>query len=232
VTDDPQRAPRATCGSSPAVIFDFGAVLFRWRPAALLARVLPELAIDAARTQALVEGFFQGYGGDWGRFDRGTISVDELAASISRRLHASLGVSQAHAHALIAAVPDELSPIADSVALLQRLHAGGHRLFYLSNMPAPYAEHLERSHAFMACFEDGVFSSRVGLCKPELAIFELALQRFGLAPADAVFLDDHAANVHAARALGLPTIHFSDAAQAGAELCALGVSAAARATLA
>jgi HAD superfamily hydrolase (TIGR01509 family) len=70
-----------------------------------------------------------------------------------------------------------------------------------------------------------VFSSRVGLCKPEPAIFELALQRFGLAPADAVFLDDHAANVHAARALGLPTIHFSDAAQAGAELCALGLSA-------
>jgi epoxide hydrolase-like predicted phosphatase len=209
-----------------AVIFDFGAVLFRWRPAALLARVLPELARDEASTRALVVGFFQGYGGDWGRFDRGTIGVDELAHAISRRLHDSLGVTPAHAHAVIAAVPDELAPIADSVALLQRLHAAGLPLFYLSNMPAPYADHLERSHGFMACFQAGVFSSRVGLCKPEPEIFQLALQRFGLAPGEAVFLDDHAPNIAAAQTLGLPGVLFSDTAQAAAELRAMGLAVA------
>jgi beta-phosphoglucomutase-like phosphatase (HAD superfamily) len=76
-------------------------------------------------------------------------------------------------------------------------------MFYLSNMPHPYADHLERANAFVADFLDGIFSARVGLMKPNAAIFELAEQRFGLVPADTLFIDDHAGNVEAARARGL-----------------------------
>jgi HAD superfamily hydrolase (TIGR01509 family) len=206
-----------------ALIFDFGAVLFRWRPTALLRRVLPELCTDAEATQALVEGFFQGYGGDWGRFDRGDIEVEALAESIAARL----ALTPEQVRAVVDAVPTELVPIADTVALLRRVHAGGHRLFYLSNMPAPFADHLERSHDFMACFEAGVFSARVGLVKPEPAIFELALRRFGLAAGDAIFVDDHPANIVAARAIGLRSVQFANAAQASRELVELGIVAAA-----
>ena len=49
--------------------------------------------------------------------------------------------------------------------------AAGHRLYFLSNMPEPYAEHLEATHDFLGLFSGGVFSARVGLCKPEPAIF-------------------------------------------------------------
>lgn len=206
-----------------ALIFDFGAVLFRWRPKVLLSRVLPELCTSTEATQALVDGFFQGYGGDWGRFDRGDIEVDALTESIATRL----ALTPEQVRAVIDAVPAELEPIADSVALLRRVHAAGHRLFYLSNMPAPFADHLERSHDFLACFESGVFSARVGLVKPDAAIFELALCRFGLAAGDAIFLDDHPANIGAARAVGLRAVQFADAAQASRELVELGISAAA-----
>jgi epoxide hydrolase-like predicted phosphatase len=208
-----------------ALIFDFGAVLFRWRPAALLSRVLPELCSSAEATQALVDNFFQGYGGDWGRFDRGDIEVEELCRSIATRL----AISTEQVRAVIDAVPGELEPIADTVALLRRVQAGGHRLFYLSNMPAQFADHLERSHDFMSCFDAGVFSARVGLVKPEPAIFELALHRFGLAAGEAIFLDDHPANVAAARAIGLRAVQFADAAQASRELVELGIGAAAAA---
>lgn len=206
-----------------ALIFDFGAVLFRWRPKVLLSRVLPELCTSTEATQALVDGFFQGYGGDWGRFDRGDIEVDALTESIATRL----ALAPEQVRAVIDAVPAELEPMADSVALLRRVHAAGHRLFYLSNMPAPFADHLERCHDFLACFEAGVFSARVGLVKPDAAIFELALRRFGLAAGDAIFLDDHPANIGAARAVGLRAVQFADAAQASRELVELGVSAAA-----
>ncbi|MEY4748182.1 MAG: hypothetical protein RIQ60_396 [Pseudomonadota bacterium] len=223
----PASLPASAATAAPrAVIFDFGAVLFRWRPAALLARVLPELAYDDASTRALVSGFFQGYGGDWGRFDRGSINADELADAVSARLHDSLGVTPQQVRAVIEAVPDELTPIADSVALLRRLHAAGLPLYYLSNMPAPFADHLERSHDFMACFRAGVFSSRVGLCKPEPAIFDLALRQFKLGPGEAVFLDDHPPNIEAAGAAGLPGVLFRDAAQAAAELRVMGLTAA------
>jgi FMN phosphatase YigB (HAD superfamily) len=108
--------------------------------------------------------------------------------------------------------------LADTVALLQRLKGAGHRLYYLSNMPRSYAEHLERQNAFIGDFLDGIFSARVGLMKPHRAIFELASERFSLRGAPTVFIDDHAGNIAAAQAHGWQGVHFSGAAQAEREL--------------
>jgi putative hydrolase of the HAD superfamily len=119
---------------------------------------------------------------------------------------------------VIDAIPVHLQPQADTVALLQRLKAAGHRLYYLSNMPSAYAAHLERHNAFIGDFLDGIFSARVGLMKPHRAIFELADERFGLAGMPTVFIDDHAGNIAAAQAHGWQTVHFSGAAQAEREL--------------
>ena len=109
------------------------------------------------------------------------------------------------------AVPDELAPMPETVALMRRLREAGHRLYYLSNMPAPYAQHLLRTHDFMAWFDDGVFSSTIKMGKPDPAIFKLALQQFDITAGETVFIDDHAPNVDAARVLGITAFVFSDA---------------------
>ena len=101
---------------------------------------------------------------------------------------------------------------------MRRLKGAGHRLFYLSNMPAPYADHLERSHDFFDLFDDGVFSARVQLMKPDPAIFREASRRFGLAPGEMLFVDDVAHNVEAARALGWQALHYRGAAECEAAL--------------
>ncbi len=132
------------------------------------------------------------------------------------------GLARADVQRVVDAVPHELQPIPETVELLRRLRDEGRHLTFLSNMPAPYAEHLEREHGFVRWFEDGVFSGRVRAAKPEPAIFQLAAQRFGRLPQDLVFLDDVPANVDAARALGWNALHFVDAAQAEAELRANG----------
>lgn len=199
-------------------VFDFGRVLFRWEPEALLRQVLPQRAADAEAARHWVAQVFQGYDGDWGDFDRGSVSVDALVQRIAIRT----GLAPAEVQALVDAVPQQLHPLADSVDLLQRLRAAGQRTFYLSNMPAPYADHLEREHGFVAGFEAGVFSGREGLAKPDAAIFALAAQRFGVAPHELVFLDDHGPNVQAARAAGWQALQFHDAAQAERELRAAG----------
>ena len=120
------------------VVFDFGGVVFQWRPSELLKRTLPHRAVDEAAAQQLVLDFFQNYQGDWGRFDRGTIEVPELAPLIAERLGFELGEVQA----VIDAVPGELEAQKETVDLLHRLHDRGHRLYFLSNMPEPYAVHL------------------------------------------------------------------------------------------
>jgi len=200
------------------VVFDFGGVVFHWRPSELLKRTLPHRAVDEAAAQQLVLDFFQNYQGDWGRFDRGTIEVPELAPAIAQRLGFELGEVQA----VIDAVPGELEVQKDTVDLLHRLHDRGHRLYFLSNMPEPYAVHLESTHEFFSRFTDGVFSSRVKLIKPEPEIFELATQRFGIEPSQTVFIDDVAKNVEIARAHGWHAIQFITAKQVEADLAAIG----------
>jgi putative hydrolase of the HAD superfamily len=67
------------------IVFDFGGVLFRWRPAELLQQVLPQRAPDAEQAAHWVAQIFQSYGGDWGEFDRGTVTVPDLVQRIATR---------------------------------------------------------------------------------------------------------------------------------------------------
>ena len=201
-----------------ALVFDFGRVVFRWRPEALVSQVLPHRATDPDATRHWVQQVFQAYDGDWGEFDRGTVEPPELA----RRISARTGLAEAEVAALIEACPAELEPLPDTVDWLRRLHAQGRPLHYLSNMPAPFAAHFERTHDFMGLFESGVFSSRVKLIKPDPAIFDRAAELFGRAPQHLLFLDDHLPNIETARAAGWQAVHFEDAAQAEAEVLALG----------
>lgn len=68
-----------------------------------------------------------------------------------------------------------------------------------------------------------VISAEEGLLKPDPAIYRLALERLGVTPAQAVFVDDREENIAAARALGMHGVHFVSFAQAMAELHALGL---------
>jgi putative hydrolase of the HAD superfamily len=196
------------------IVFDFAGVLFSWQPQALVRRELPQRAGDEAAAQRWVTDIFQGYAGDWSEFDRGTLQVPELV----RRIATRTGLRPHEVQAVVDAVPAELQPMPHSVALLRRLHASGRRLFYLSNMPQPYAEHLEREHDFVGWFENGVFSARVQHIKPEPEIYAIAARRFQADPAQLVFIDDVLGNVQAARQAGWNALHFVDATQCEAQL--------------
>jgi len=208
--------PASCDGAIVTLVFDLGGVVFRWRPDEFLPRLLPNRAPDPAATRALVAAFFEGFGGDWAEFDRGRID----AAPLAERIAARTGLRVDEARRVIDAIPDELQPLLDTEALLRRLHAGGHRLVFLSNMPRPYAQHLESSQPVLGLFERGVFSSRIGLIKPEPALFAHAAAAFERAPSALLLLDDNEANVKAAIGLGWAAIRFENAAQAERELAA------------
>lgn len=205
------------------IVFDFGGVLFDWRPHEFLARLLPELTPTPAAARALAADFFQGYGGDWAAFDRGTVEPEALAQTIARRT----GLALHDARKVIHGVPHELLPLPGTVGLLRRLHAAGHALFFLSNMPEMYAQHLETRHDFLGLFRDGVFSARVKLLKPEPEIYAHALRVFGIDAAHTLFIDDMAHNADAARAAGWQAVHFQDPAQCERELVGRGLLPAA-----
>jgi putative hydrolase of the HAD superfamily len=209
-------------GTAKSVVFDFGGVLFNWRPTDLLRSLFPQHAPDADAAQALVKRIFQGLtlDADWAAFDQGRIEPEPLAQQIAVRT----GMTVAEVTQLIGAIPDHLAPKPDTVELLGQLHDVGVSLYFLSNMPAPYARELEARHAFLGYFKTGVFSGDVGLSKPDPQIYALAAQRTGKPASQLFFLDDLAENIDVAVANGWGGgVVFKNANQAARELRALGI---------
>jgi putative hydrolase of the HAD superfamily len=193
------------------IVFDFGAVVFSWRPNEIVRGMFPQQAPTEAAARALAGEIFHHQ--DWQDFDRGTIASAEVVARAAQRLV----LPQPAVQALVAAIPQYLTPIPATVDLLARLRErrdtrGDIRLYYLSNMPAPYARILEQRHAFLQWFDGGMFSADVKTIKPQPEIFRLLESRYGLVPARTVFIDDLPANVEAARMHGWHALHFESAA--------------------
>jgi putative hydrolase of the HAD superfamily len=90
-------------------------------------------------------------------------------------------------------------------------------LSLLSNAPRELASALRRDSIF-ELFDHLIFSSELGLVKPEPGIFEAAIEIVSAPPSEILFVDDRAANVEAAVDAGMQAILFSSAAQLQAEL--------------
>lgn len=206
--------------TTEAVLFDFGGVLFNWQPARLIQTVWPHLARDDAQALSLAQAVFQSFvpGSEWSEFDRGALPADE----VGRRIAARTGLAEADVHALMAAIPPHLAPVQPTVGWLEELSEQGVPLYFLSNMPAPYRDHLVAHHGFLQRFRGGVFSCEVGQVKPNADIFHTTAQRLGLNPARTVFIDDHPRNIETARALGWRAMLFTDTGQCQQALAAQG----------
>jgi len=196
------------------LVFDLGQVMVRWEPVALLQRFFPGRCGTDAQAQQLAGACFRSQA--WSDFDAGLLDTD----GVTQALAAILQAPDRLVRAMVVDIAHALSPIASSVSLLAQLHrwrnAQTHqslRLYYLSNMPEPYAAHLIATHDFFNCFDGGVFSARVKLAKPDPAIYAHAEQALELMPAQTFFFDDHWPNVQAANQRGWQGVLVPDPAQ-------------------
>ena len=207
-----------------AIVFDLGGVVFKWKPLELLQDIFPERAPNEVAAKQWADQIFESFNplSDWAQFDLGLIEPDALAAKISKRV----GIPEADMHLLIASIPPHMVPQPGTVAIISDLKAAGHPLFFLSNMPAGYAHHLESSHDFFRHFSDGIFSARIQQIKPQLPIFQSANARFGVSGKETVFIDDVQHNIDAAQQHGWQGIRFETPEQVRADLVGRGYLAA------
>jgi putative hydrolase of the HAD superfamily len=103
------------------------------------------------------------------------------------------------------------------VRLAERLHKRV-PLALLSNATDELEVSLETQFGIHHLFDVVINSARAGVAKPDPRAYRLALDGLGLKPRHALFVDDKLRNVRAARALGIPTVHFTDAAALEREL--------------
>jgi putative hydrolase of the HAD superfamily len=99
---------------------------------------------------------------------------------------------------------EENTPVAQ---LVEQLH-GKYPLYLLSNTSDIHMDYVLKNYPVFGRFTDAIYSYKVCCSKPERAIFELTVSRFGLVPQETVFIDDLPANVEAARKLGFQTIQY------------------------
>jgi FMN phosphatase YigB (HAD superfamily) len=207
--------------TTKTVVFDLGGVVFNWQPTVLLRQVLPERASDEASAQHWVREIFQTFdpAGDWAQFDLGQVEPGVLVDRIAQRT----GLTVAEVGAVIDGLAPHMHVKTDTVSLIHALKSRGHRLVYLSNMPHGLSHWIEDDHPFADWFEDGIFSARVTLMKPDPAIFHATVERLRIADPSPVFIDDAQKNIDAARALGWSPVRFESADQVRAELTELGL---------
>ncbi len=113
-------------------------------------------------------------------------------------------------------------PTAGTHAIVQALADAQVPQFAITNFSAEFWQIFQPTAPILQIFRDVIISGREHLVKPDPAIFALARQRFALGDGDAVFIDDNAANVDAARDAGWHGIHFRTAPQLRRDLRQLG----------
>ncbi len=110
------------------------------------------------------------------------------------------------------------------LALVRRLRTGArYRLAVINNESFELNLYrIERFH-LRECFPLFFSSCFVRLRKPDASIYRLALSVTQTSPGEALFVDDRAINVEAARRIGMQTVHYRGLEQLRACLADLGV---------
>jgi HAD superfamily hydrolase (TIGR01509 family) len=98
--------------------------------------------------------------------------------------------------------------IDETVAIVEELIEGGVDVTALTNWAADTFAEAEATFPFLARFRGITVSGRIGLVKPDAAIYRHHADTFDLTAANTLFIDDNAANVAAARAAGWTAEQF------------------------
>lgn len=195
-----------------AVIWDVGHVLYDWDPRFLYAKLIPDpVRLDWFLANVVTRQWH--FQHDAGRAFADTST--ELAATFP----AERDLILAYGPRWLETIP---GPIPGSPALVERLARANVPQFGITNFSAEFWDMFRPTAPLFDWFQDIIVSGREKLVKPDPAIYALAEQRFGLAPADILFLDDNPANVAAARAAGWHAHQFTDAADAAEAIRAAG----------
>lgn len=200
------------------VIYDLGGVLIEWNPRYLYRKLF-------AGDEPGMERFLtEVWTAEWNlELDRGRTFAEALPELIARSPNERERI-EAFRDRWIETIK---GPMPDSVAILKRLHAGDVPLWAITNWSAetfPLVRD-DPTYAFLGHFRQIFVSGELKVIKPQPAIFEHALAAIGEPAERCLFIDDSAANIAGAEAVGLRTHHFTGAAGLERELGRLGLLA-------
>lgn len=185
-----------------ALLWDFGNVIVRWNPRTLYAKIFPD-PVQCDRFLADVCTLA------WhAPTDCGVPFAENIAKLVERHPNHESEIRAWRERW------DEMfsGPIGETEAAIEALHLRGVPQYGLSNISHETFDSTVAMSPAFGRLSGIVASGFEGVMKPDPAIFRLCCERFGLEPADFLFVDDSAANIATAAAMGFDTHHFADPA--------------------
>lgn len=196
-----------------AVVFDVGRVLVEWDMRGLFARLIDDPArLDWFLANVVTEAWH--FEHDAGR------DLAEMVAARKREFPGNDALIDAYATRFGETIPGN---VPGSHAIVRALADRAVPLFAITNFASPFWRDYRAGERLFDLFGDIVVSGDEKIAKPDARIFALAARRFGHAPRAMLFIDDNAANIDAARALGWQVHHFQDSKTLRADLSARGL---------
>lgn len=198
-----------------AVLFDYGMVLSGPPDAAAREEMKRLLGVDEESFQAI-------YWKHRDAYDRGALSGVAYWEAVARELHRTLDAPKLSA--LIAAdnalwtQPNQA--MIDWAVALQR---AGVKTGVLSNIGDAMEAGILARFPWIADFAHHTFSHRLGIAKPDEAIYRHAAEGLGVPVEAILFLDDREENILAARAAGMVAIQYTSHAAFLAEMHHMGL---------
>jgi glucose-1-phosphatase len=80
--------------------------------------------------------------------------------------------------------------------------------YLLSNTNGLHKDYLLEQYEVFGFFQDGIYSHEARCMKPAAGIYEQAVERFGLDPAQTFYVDDLLVNIEAGQQLGFHSFHY------------------------
>ncbi|WP_194948117.1 HAD family hydrolase [Actinomyces trachealis] len=198
-----------------AIVFDYGNVMIVWDPKGAVSGRIPldewDAFVEGADFHALN---LRSDAGD----DFEDVIADLTAAHPEHPEWPTMMriYRENFEHSIIGHVPG-------TIAIVHELLDAGVPLYLLSNFDVEPFEYARRLVPELERFQGLVISAAEHLAKPDPQLYRVALERYDLDPATTLFIDDSAANVAAARKVGMQALQFTGAGSLRAELTELGL---------
>ena len=196
------------------VVFDLGGVLVDWNPEYLYREIFPN---EEERRWFLSNICTL----DWNEEQDAGRSLAEGTEFLVRRFpdhEASIRAYYGRWKEMLG------GPIHETVEIFRQLKFGsGVKLYALTNWSAETFPVALELYEFLHWFDGRLVSGEEKIRKPAKGIYELLIERFGIEPSRAVYVDDNIRNVIPAKELGFHGIHFQSPAQFRTALEALGL---------
>jgi len=185
-----------------AIVFDIGGVLLRTVDWSKRHEWERKLNLPPNSLEALVHGTTTNE-----KYERGELNFEAFWRAVGERLH--LPPDQLTQFRADFYAGDELN-----IELMQRIREWKRernvRTGIISNAPPSLRMTLTHQLKILDDFDVVTISAEVGVRKPDARIYDLTLNRLGVAPNEAVFVDDLPENVEGAKNVGMQAIQFTD----------------------